>query len=97
MFRSPLIDAIVVIVIVLLIFGPKRLPELGKGLGRGMREFKEGISGDSKDERAEPQALNSAPPPPANPPAANPSAAAGAEQVPSQNRGSAEVGSERQS
>ena len=50
MFRNPLIDAVVVLVIVLLIFGPKRLPELGKGLGRGMREFKEGITGDDKDE-----------------------------------------------
>ena len=50
MFRNPLIDAIVVLVVVLLIFGPKRLPELGKGLGSGMREFKEGISGSSKDD-----------------------------------------------
>jgi sec-independent protein translocase protein TatA len=50
MFRSPLIDAVVVILIVLLIFGPKRLPELGKGLGRGMREFKEGITGESGDD-----------------------------------------------
>ena len=91
MFRNPLIDALVVLVIVLLIFGPKRLPELGKGLGKGMREFKDGITGSSKDEETDQPALNSATPP------ANPPVATGAEQVPSQNRGSTEVGSERQS
>jgi sec-independent protein translocase protein TatA len=50
MFRNPIVDAIVVLLIVLLIFGPKRLPELGKGLGQGMREFKEGISNGSKED-----------------------------------------------
>jgi sec-independent protein translocase protein TatA len=37
------------LVIVLLIFGPKRLPGLGKQLGTGMREFKESITGKDKD------------------------------------------------
>ena len=87
MFRSPLVDAIVVLVIVLLILGPKRLPELGKGLGRGMREFKEGITGDAKDEKADSPALSSAPPPASSGPSP--------EQAPGQERGSAEVGSER--
>ena len=41
MFRNPTTDLIVVLVIVLLIFGPKRLPALGKRLGHGMREFKD--------------------------------------------------------
>jgi sec-independent protein translocase protein TatA len=36
----------------LLLFGPKRLPEMGRGLGKGMREFKDSISGDDKPERA---------------------------------------------
>ena len=36
--------------IVLLIFGPKRLPGLGKQLGHGLREFKESITGEAKDE-----------------------------------------------
>jgi sec-independent protein translocase protein TatA len=36
---------IVVLVIALLIFGPRKLPELGKGLGEGFRGFKEGIKG----------------------------------------------------
>lgn len=35
----------IVLVIILLIFGPKRLPGLGKQLGSGMREFKESITG----------------------------------------------------
>jgi sec-independent protein translocase protein TatA len=40
-------ELIVVLVIVLLIFGPKRLPGLGKQLGSGMREFKDSITGKS--------------------------------------------------
>lgn len=47
----------IVLVIVLLIFGPKRLPGLGKSLGTGMREFKDSITGkdtaDSDDAPAE--------------------------------------------
>ena len=44
-------ELIIVLVIVLLIFGPKRLPGLGKQLGTGMREFKDSISGKGgKDE-----------------------------------------------
>jgi sec-independent protein translocase protein TatA len=34
--------------VVLLVFGPKRLPEMGRSMGRGMREFKDSISGDNK-------------------------------------------------
>ncbi|MGO9892255.1 MAG: twin-arginine translocase TatA/TatE family subunit, partial [Solirubrobacteraceae bacterium] len=47
MFRNPTTDLIVVLVIVLLIFGPKRLPGLGKQLGTGLREFKESITGEN--------------------------------------------------
>jgi sec-independent protein translocase protein TatA len=50
MFRNPTADLLVVLLIVLLIFGPKRLPSLGKSLGHGLREFKESITGESKDE-----------------------------------------------
>ena len=53
MFRNPITDALVVLVIVLVIFGPKRLPMLGRSLGQGMREFKESITGESKDEPPE--------------------------------------------
>ncbi len=37
-------ELIVVLVIALVVLGPKKLPEVGKSLGRGMREFKESIS-----------------------------------------------------
>jgi sec-independent protein translocase protein TatA len=50
MFRNPTVDLLVVLLIVLLIVGPKRLPGLGKHLGQGLREFKDGITGESKDE-----------------------------------------------
>ncbi len=42
-------ELIIVLVIVLLVFGPKRLPQLGKQLGGGMREFKDSIQGKDKD------------------------------------------------
>jgi sec-independent protein translocase protein TatA len=42
------LEIAIVLVIVLLIFGPKRLPGLGKQLGTGMREFKESITGEDK-------------------------------------------------
>jgi sec-independent protein translocase protein TatA len=48
-FRSPYADALIVVLVLLLFFGPKRLPALGKSLGTGMREFKDSISGRSKD------------------------------------------------
>jgi sec-independent protein translocase protein TatA len=43
-------ELIIVLVIVLLIFGPKRLPGMGKALGSGMREFKDSITGKSTDD-----------------------------------------------
>lgn len=43
--------ALVIILVLLLVFGPKRLPEMGRSLGRGMREFKDSITGsDAGDE-----------------------------------------------
>jgi sec-independent protein translocase protein TatA len=42
--------AVVIILVLLLVFGPKRLPEMGRSLGRGMREFKDSISGNDHDE-----------------------------------------------
>jgi sec-independent protein translocase protein TatA len=68
MFRNPLIDAAVVLIVVLLIFGPKRLPMLGRSLGQGMREFKDSITGSSKDDQEEekrPALTEAASPPPA--------------------------------
>ena len=40
----------IVLVIALIVFGPKRLPELGKSVGRGIREFKGSLSGENDDD-----------------------------------------------
>lgn len=47
------LEIIVILVIVLIVFGPKRLPDLGRSLGRGMREFKDSVTGKDKDELPE--------------------------------------------
>jgi sec-independent protein translocase protein TatA len=44
------IELIIILVVVLIVFGPKRLPDLGRSLGKGMREFKESVTGKDKDE-----------------------------------------------
>lgn len=46
-------EILIVLVIALVIFGPKRLPELGKSLGSGMRGFKDSISGSDDDDKPE--------------------------------------------
>ena len=46
------LELAIVLVIALVIFGPKRLPELGRSMGRGIREFKSSISGDDDDDDA---------------------------------------------
>jgi sec-independent protein translocase protein TatA len=43
-------ELIVLGIVLLLIFGPKRLPEMGRSMGHGMREFKDSITGERKDE-----------------------------------------------
>ena len=43
-------ELIVVLVIALVVLGPKKLPEVGKSLGKGMREFKDSLSGMSDDD-----------------------------------------------
>ena len=45
-------EIVVVLVLLLLVFGPKRLPEMGRQLGKGMREFKDSVTGDGKDDEA---------------------------------------------
>jgi sec-independent protein translocase protein TatA len=47
------LEIIVVLIIALIVFGPKRLPELGNSLGKGIREFKESVTGENKDEDAQ--------------------------------------------
>jgi sec-independent protein translocase protein TatA len=47
------LEIIIVLVVVLLIFGPKRLPDLGRSLGSGMREFKDSVTGNKDKDRDE--------------------------------------------
>jgi sec-independent protein translocase protein TatA len=44
------LEIVVVLIIVLIVFGPKRLPEMGRSLGRGIREFKNSITGNDEDD-----------------------------------------------
>lgn len=43
-------EIVLVLVIALLVLGPKRLPEAGRSIGKGMREFKDSIAGIARDE-----------------------------------------------
>jgi len=44
------LEIVIVLIIVLVIFGPKRLPDLGQSLGKGMREFKDSVTGKDRGE-----------------------------------------------
>jgi sec-independent protein translocase protein TatA len=46
-------EILLLLLIILLIFGPKRLPELGRSLGRGMREFKSSVREITEDKEPE--------------------------------------------
>ena len=48
-------ELLLLLLVVLLLFGPKRLPEMGRSLGKGMREFKESVTGNDRPD--EPAAL----------------------------------------
>ena len=48
------LEIAIVLVVVLVIFGPKRLPELGKSMGNGIREFKGSIGGEKKEDEPKP-------------------------------------------
>lgn len=45
------LEIIVVLIIALVVFGPKRLPELGNSLGKGIREFRDTVTGDKSDDK----------------------------------------------
>jgi len=51
------LELAIVLIIALVVFGPKRLPELGRSLGRGIREFRGSVSGDNHDEPDRPGAI----------------------------------------
>jgi sec-independent protein translocase protein TatA len=66
------LELAIVLVIALVIFGPKRLPDLGKSLGSGMREFKDSLTGkddddDEEEEQAKLEAATSVPQPDSEP------------------------------
>ncbi len=44
------LEIVIIMVIALIVLGPKKLPEMGRSVGRGMREFKDAVSGESRDE-----------------------------------------------
>lgn len=41
----------IIVLVILLLFGGKKIPEMMRGLGRGVKEFKDGISGEEEDEK----------------------------------------------
>ena len=59
-------ELVLILLVLLLVFGAKRLPEMGRSLGKGMREFKESVTGmDEKDAPSPPAEIPAAPSEPA--------------------------------
>ena len=52
-------ELVLVLAVALIVLGPKKLPEVGRSIGRGMREFKESLSGDSPSQDEERPAIKS--------------------------------------
>jgi sec-independent protein translocase protein TatA len=53
MFRSPFADGVVIIIILLLFFGPKQLPKLSRSLGESAKELKRGFARDEDEKKPE--------------------------------------------
>ena len=60
-------EILILLLVVLLVFGPKRLPEMGRSLGKGMREFKDSISGKDDDDDVHHRLTSELPPADAHP------------------------------
>jgi sec-independent protein translocase protein TatA len=65
-------ELLILLLVLLLVFGPKRLPEMGRQLGKGMREFKDSVSGNYDDDETVDEAAEL---PPAVEPATTPTSA----------------------
>jgi sec-independent protein translocase protein TatA len=50
MFGLGLQELVIILVIALVIFGPSKLPQIGSGLGKAIRDFKKGVSGDDSED-----------------------------------------------
>jgi sec-independent protein translocase protein TatA len=55
-------EILIILVVLLLLFGAKRLPEMGRSLGKGMREFKDAVTGNEEPAK-QPEQLNATPAP----------------------------------
>jgi sec-independent protein translocase protein TatA len=62
MFEPSWEKLLIVLVIALVVLGPKKLPEVGRSLGRGIREFKDGVTGKEDEHPPSPVAALQAPP-----------------------------------
>jgi sec-independent protein translocase protein TatA len=61
------LEMMVILVVALLVLGPQRLPDVARSVGKGMREFKESLSGLTDYDDAEPDELEEERPAPAKP------------------------------
>jgi len=52
MFGLGVQELLIILVIALVLFGPSKLPQIGSGLGKAIRDFKKGVSGDEADDAA---------------------------------------------
>jgi sec-independent protein translocase protein TatA len=64
-------EILIILVVLLLLFGAKRLPEMGRSLGRGMREFKDAVTGNEEAPK-QPEQLTTTPAPAPTPTATAP-------------------------
>jgi sec-independent protein translocase protein TatA len=55
------LEIVVILIIALIVFGPKRLPELGRSMGKGIREFKNSLTSDKDDDEDDVRELERAP------------------------------------
>ena len=60
MFEPSWEKLLIVLVVALIVLGPRKLPEVGRSLGRGIREFKDGVSGHAAADATAPQPVAAA-------------------------------------